>query len=148
RQPRSRRVWTRHRPCMGGRRNLSRHRESDGVDDLHLRRRRTAPVPDQMTTNATRTGRLSVDDWIQAALDIMASEGIGGVKIQRLCEHLGVTKGSFYWHFTDLDGFLDMVAEQWRRGEGTFDGQFDDVVRTDAKDGLSVAVNAFVDRRL
>ena len=59
------------------------------------------------------TPRLGADDWIRAALDVMVDEGIGGVKIQRLCDRLGVTKGSFYWHFADLDAFLTEVARYW-----------------------------------
>jgi AcrR family transcriptional regulator len=94
------------------------------------------------------TQRLSVDDWIGAALEIMAADGIGGVKIQRLCDQLGVTKGSFYWHFKDLDAFLDSVAERWRDGEGTFRSRLDAAVRTDPKRGLSDAVSAFLDRRV
>ncbi len=101
-----------------------------------------------MTTQETRSRRLSVEDWIAAALDIMAAEGIGGVKIQRLCDDLGVTKGSFYWHFKDLDAFLDAIADQWRRGEGTFRSRLDAAVRADPKGGLSNAVSAFLDRRL
>jgi len=99
-------------------------------------------------TTQERSRRLSVDDWIDAALEIMAAEGIGGVKIQRLCDHLGVTKGSFYWHFKDLDAFLDAIAEQWRRGEGTFRSRLDAAVRADPKNGLSNAVTAFLDKRL
>jgi AcrR family transcriptional regulator len=57
--------------------------------------------------------RLTVDDWVQAGLDILDREGIAGVKIQRLCDRLGVTKGSFYWHFEDLDAFLTELANQW-----------------------------------
>jgi AcrR family transcriptional regulator len=101
-----------------------------------------------MTTQEARSRRLSVDDWVDAAPEIMAADGIGGVKIQRLCDQLGVTKGSFYWHFKDLDAFLDAIAEQWRRGEGTFRSRMDAAVRTDPKGGLSNAVQAFLDRRL
>jgi AcrR family transcriptional regulator len=35
------------------------------------------------------------------------------VKIDTLCGRLGVTKGSFYWHFEDLRSFLAAVAERW-----------------------------------
>lgn len=57
--------------------------------------------------------RLSARDWVQAALDVLVEEGIAGVRIPRLCERLEVTKGSFYWHFPDLDAFLDAVAAAW-----------------------------------
>jgi AcrR family transcriptional regulator len=97
---------------------------------------------------STRSRRLSVDDWIEAALEIMAADGIGGVKIQRLCDQLGVTKGSFYWHFKDLDAFLDAIADQWRHGEGTFRSRLDTALRSDPKSGLSEAVSTFLDRRL
>src|ERR1044071_7306730 len=72
-----------------------------------------------MTTRAARDNadagatRLTADGWVHAALEVMAEEGIGGVKIHRLCERLGVTKGSFYWHFADLDAFLDEIARRW-----------------------------------
>jgi AcrR family transcriptional regulator len=92
--------------------------------------------------------RLNVDDWIVAALDIMASEGIGGVKIGRLCEKLGVTKGSFYWHFKDLDAFLEAIAQRWRDGEGTFRNHLDDAIADDPKRGLHDAIATFLDRRL
>jgi AcrR family transcriptional regulator len=62
---------------------------------------------------ATPTPRLSVDDWVAAALELLAKDGPSGVKIDRLCVRLGVTKGSFYWHFADLDAFLGAVAERW-----------------------------------
>lgn len=57
--------------------------------------------------------RLGADDWVRAAFEIMVDEGIGGVKIQRLCDRLGVTKGSFYHHFDDVDAFLRTVADAW-----------------------------------
>jgi AcrR family transcriptional regulator len=59
------------------------------------------------------TSRLSVDDWIEAGLELLAEEGPGGVKIDRLCVRLGVTKGSFYWHFTDLAAFFKAMAARW-----------------------------------
>lgn len=62
---------------------------------------------------ASAATRLSARDWVQAALDVLVEEGIAGVRIPRLCERLEVTKGSFYWHFPDLDAFLDAVAAAW-----------------------------------
>ena len=98
-----------------------------------------------MTTQKTR---LSVDDWVAAALELMAAEGIGAVKIGRLCDRLGVTKGSFYWHFKDLDAFLDAIAQQWRDGQGTFRSRLDAAISADPKGGLQNAVQAFLHHRL
>ena len=72
----------------------------------------------------TQSSRLSVNDWITAGLELLADDGIGGVKIQRLCERLGVTKGSFYWHFTDLDAFLGAMAKHWEDGARIFRDRF------------------------
>jgi AcrR family transcriptional regulator len=57
--------------------------------------------------------RLSVDDWIQAGFAILAEEGIKALKLDRLCARLGVTKGSFYWHFTDMPGYRAALVQAW-----------------------------------
>jgi len=48
--------------------------------------------------------RLSVDDWIQAGFSILAEGDPAALRVERLCERLRVTKGSFYWHFSVLHG--------------------------------------------
>ncbi len=57
--------------------------------------------------------RLSLDDWTSRALDLLVSEGVGALKVARLCRELGVTKGSFYWHFADLEALRTAVADRW-----------------------------------
>ena len=53
-----------------------------------------------MTTEALpRSGRLSADDWAREALEQIAEAGVGSVAVEPLARRLGVTKGSFYWHF-------------------------------------------------
>ncbi|GAC56346.1 putative TetR family transcriptional regulator [Gordonia hirsuta DSM 44140 = NBRC 16056] len=63
---------------------------------------------------AAPRNRLSADDWVDAALTLITAEGVAGLKISRLCEVLEVTKGSFYWHFKDLDALWEAMAERWR----------------------------------
>jgi AcrR family transcriptional regulator len=60
-----------------------------------------------------RASRLSVDDWIQAGYAILAEEGINALKLDRLCSRLGVTKGSFYWHFSDVASYRATLVEAW-----------------------------------
>jgi AcrR family transcriptional regulator len=56
---------------------------------------------------------LSRDDWIVGALDRLARGGIDTVLVAPLARELGVTKGSFYWHFKDRQALLDAMLERW-----------------------------------
>jgi len=57
--------------------------------------------------------RLEPGDWERAALDAMATSGLASVSIPRLAERLGVTKGSFYWHFDGLESLLAAALARW-----------------------------------
>jgi len=59
--------------------------------------------------------RLEPGDWERAALDSIAVDGVAGVTIPKLAERLGVTKGSFYWHFEGLDSLLAATLARWER---------------------------------
>jgi AcrR family transcriptional regulator len=56
---------------------------------------------------------LSRGDWVAVALGILADEGIEAVRITRLAVDLGVTRGSFYWHFKDRDDLLAALIAAW-----------------------------------
>lgn len=54
--------------------------------------------------------------FIDAALDIILKDGVDNLRIEDVCERVGVTKGSLYWHFTDRDGLIrEALLEQLRR---------------------------------
>ncbi|HKT02374.1 MAG TPA: TetR/AcrR family transcriptional regulator [Rugosimonospora sp.] len=74
---------------------------------------RTAAPAREKRERKPLTTRWSRDDWTAEALELLMAEGVGAVKITRLCAALGVTKGSFYWHFADLDELLEAMAAQW-----------------------------------
>ena len=65
------------------------------------------------TSPAARPGALSADDWAVRGLEILTTEGPRSVSIARLCRDLKVTKGSFYWHFADLEALKGAIAELW-----------------------------------
>ncbi|MGI9432173.1 MAG: TetR/AcrR family transcriptional regulator [Myxococcota bacterium] len=52
-------------------------------------------------------------DWLRAGLRRLARHGIEGVRVEPLAKDLGVTKGSFYWHFGDRSDLLAAMLEQW-----------------------------------
>ena len=65
-------------------------------------------------TLARRNGSpLTGDDWVQAGFAVLAEDGPNALRIGRLCERLEVTKGSFYWHFTDMRAYRAALADAW-----------------------------------
>jgi len=63
----------------------------------------------------TKTERLSAQHWLDAALDVLANEGVAAVRVERLAEPLSVSKGSFYWHFSDRPALLTALLGHWRK---------------------------------
>lgn len=59
--------------------------------------------------------RLTAQDWIEFALTALAREGAQALKADVLARRLGVSRGSFYWHFPDLEGFHARVIERWKQ---------------------------------
>lgn len=76
-----------------------------------------AAVPPTEAPPVERQGRLSADDWAQAALDLIAETGVQAVAVEPLARRLGVTKGSFYWHFPSRDALLQAALERWENVE-------------------------------
>ncbi len=62
---------------------------------------------------------LTATDWAQAALDAIADGGIEAVAVEPLARALGVTKGSFYWHFQSRDALLRAALILWEERETT-----------------------------
>ncbi|SOE16870.1 TetR family transcriptional regulator [Hoeflea halophila] len=58
---------------------------------------------------------LTPEDWIKAAFKLLTSAGPKAIRVDYLCKELGVTKGSFYWHFEDLAALRAAMVEHWRR---------------------------------
>jgi AcrR family transcriptional regulator len=53
--------------------------------------------------------------WVEAAFDLLAEGGIDAVRVDPLAKRLGVTRGSFYWHFKDRDALHKAMLKQWRK---------------------------------
>jgi AcrR family transcriptional regulator len=51
--------------------------------------------------------------WIAVARRTLVEEGIQGVKVDRLAQRLGVTRGGFYKHFADRGALLDCLLQDW-----------------------------------
>jgi AcrR family transcriptional regulator len=60
----------------------------------------------------TRTPR---NGWIEAGLSALAAGGADAVRIESLAQALGVSKGGFYWHFSDRRSLLEEMLDAWGR---------------------------------
>ncbi len=65
---------------------------------------------------ATPRTQLDRTHWIESAIDVIARDGVNGLRVETLSKHCGVTKGSFYWHFKDRQDLLTAVLEFWKEG--------------------------------
>src|SRR5919112_5224913 len=61
----------------------------------------------------SRDGALKANDWVEAARAAMAEGGVEAVAVEPLARRLGVTKGSFYWHFKDRRALLEATLGRW-----------------------------------
>ena len=68
-------------------------------------------MPKRRTAN--RTGSLAAEDWVRAAAGAIEKGGVGAVAVEPLARELGVTKGSFYWHFENRDALLKATLGWW-----------------------------------
>ena len=74
--------------------------------------------PSSMGRRKLASPRTQLDrgNWIESAIDVLAHEGVGGLRVEVLAKRCGVTKGSFYWHFKDRQDLLAAILEHWKEG--------------------------------
>lgn len=71
----------------------------------------------QKRSGAPRLGTptLTASDWAEAALQLIAEKGLSALTVDALAARLGVTKGSFYWHFGSRSELLEAALERWEQ---------------------------------
>ncbi len=62
---------------------------------------------------ASDKSSLTERDWEQAALNTIAHQGVAALAVEALARDLGVTKGSFYWHFANRDALIKAAVMRW-----------------------------------
>lgn len=51
--------------------------------------------------------------WFIVGLDILEKDGFAKITIDNLCTQLEITKGAFYHHFKNVDGYIDALMKYW-----------------------------------
>ena len=60
------------------------------------------------------TDQLSAKDWLDQGLKVLAQRGFTALKAEPLAKAMGVSRGSFYWHFADIGAFHAAILKHWR----------------------------------
>jgi AcrR family transcriptional regulator len=58
--------------------------------------------------------QLSAQDWLDQGLKTLATQGFSALKAEPLAKQMGVSRGSFYWHFADIGAFHAAILKYWR----------------------------------
>jgi AcrR family transcriptional regulator len=58
--------------------------------------------------------QLSARDWLDQGLRTLAKHGFTALKAEPLAKAMGVSRGSFYWHFADIAAFHTAILQHWR----------------------------------
>ena len=73
------------------------------------------PAPDEAAASRHGNTQVGQDEWLRGAIDLIAEQGVGGLKVEPLARRLGITKGSFYHHFDDRADLIAQALDLWLR---------------------------------
>ena len=57
--------------------------------------------------------KVTKEDWLNIARNVLVDEGVGEIKILTLAEKLGVSRSSFYWYFENRRDLLEALLQEW-----------------------------------
>jgi AcrR family transcriptional regulator len=67
-----------------------------------------------MSQDGNMVDHLTAQDWLNQGLKTLAKSGFTALKADPLAKAMGVSRGSFYWHFADIGAFHAAILKQWR----------------------------------
>jgi len=68
----------------------------------------------EMSQDGDMTDQLSAKDWLDQGLKTLAKSGFTALKAEPLAKAMGVSRGSFYWHFADIAAYHAAILKYWR----------------------------------
>lgn len=74
-----------------------------------------ASAPNGKSAARSKDAKLTPQDWLRGAADLLVDKSIDGVRVDALARQLGVTRGSFYWHFADREDLLQRLLQSWKQ---------------------------------
>ena len=69
-------------------------------------------TPEPRSVGHTKVTR---EDWLNVARDILISDGVAEVKVLTIGNRLEVSRSSFYWYFKSRQDLLNQLLADWER---------------------------------
>lgn len=111
--------------------------DADLTDETLSKRPRKAP-------SGPRLGR---EDWVLAAKKTLVARGIDAIKVDRLAKEIGVTRGSFYWHFKSRGELLQALLTYWGDTNTTAIRAAVENYRGDGKAQFAALLNVWIEEK-
>ncbi|MEM7671665.1 MAG: TetR/AcrR family transcriptional regulator [Pseudomonadota bacterium] len=73
----------------------------------------TTGAGDAPATRPSGNTKVSREDWLSHAMEILIDRGVDHVKVLTVGDRLGVSRSSFYWYFKNRQDLLDALLEDW-----------------------------------
>ncbi len=91
---------------------------------------------------AAAAPRLGKDDWLEAAFQSVVEGGFDKARVLLLAERLQVTRGSFYWHFSDHAELIEELLARWLQGEQAAQQRLQAIESADPRADLAQVLEA------
>lgn len=87
------------------------------------------------------------EDWFRAGIAVLEQDGSAALTIAALAELLHVTKGSFYHHFGNMEGYVAALMRHWLEDRGLSFIRLAERQKLSGRGALLAALAAEVGRR-
>jgi AcrR family transcriptional regulator len=67
-----------------------------------------------LSRESSMSDQLSAADWVEQGIKALIRNGFTALKAEPLAQAMGVSRGSFYWHFKDIKAFHVAILARWR----------------------------------
>ena len=92
--------------------------------------------------------RVSKDQWLKKALNLLESKGVEAIKIENLARELNISRSGFYWHFKNRQDLLDHLLDFWVREYTGVVSNDPDIMQLDPKKRLLTVMEMIRDNQL
>mgnify|MGYP001812856442 CR=1 FL=1 len=68
-----------------------------------------------MVVSARKEARVTREEWLGKGLELFASSGAGGLRVDNVAKALDISKSGFYCHFKGKEDLLEQILDHWAR---------------------------------